>query len=44
MLFDEYAIKDFPGETIAVDRFFKDKNIKLKKLPWNNVPGAYIVK
>ena len=44
MLFDEYAIKDFPGETIAVDRFFKDKKIKLKKLSWNNVPGAYVIK
>lgn len=44
MLFDEYAIKDFPGETIAVDNFFKNKNIKMRKLSWNNVPGSYIIK
>lgn len=45
MLFDEYAISDWPGETKAVDDFFADKpEIRIKKLPWNNVPGGYIIK
>lgn len=44
MLFDEYAIKDWPGETKAVDEFFEDKNVQVKKLNWNNVPGGYIIK
>jgi len=43
-LFDEYAIKELPGETKAVDEFFADKNVKIKKLQWNNVPAGYIVK
>lgn len=43
-LFDEYAIKDWPGETKAVDEFFADKNVQVKKLQWNNVPGGYVVK
>lgn len=43
-LFDEYAIKDWPGETKAVDEFFADKNVVVKKLQWNNVPAGYIVK
>ncbi len=43
-LFDEYAIKDFPGETQAVDEFFADKKVQIKKLQWNNVPQAYVVK
>ena len=45
MLFDEYSIKDWPGETKAVDEFFSDKpNIKIKKFPWTNAPAGYIVK
>lgn len=45
MLFDEYSIKDWPGETRAIDEFFSDKpNIKIKKFPWTNAPAGYIVK
>ncbi len=43
-LFDEYAIKDWPGETKAVDEFFADKDVQIKKLQWNNVPAGYVVK
>lgn len=43
-LFDEYAIKDWPGETKAVDEFFADKNVQIKKLQWNNVPAGYVIK
>lgn len=43
-LFDEYAIKEWPGETKAVDEFFADKDVKIKKLQWNNVPAGYVVK
>lgn len=45
MLFDEYSIADWPGETQAVDEFFADKpNICIKKLVWNNAPAGYVVK
>jgi hypothetical protein len=45
MLFDEYGIPDWPGETKAVDEFLADKpGIQLKTLPWNNVPAAYLIK
>lgn len=45
MLFDEYAIPDWPGETKAVDEFFADKpSVKIKTLQWNNTPAGYIVK
>lgn len=43
-LFDEYAIKEWPGETRAVDEFFADKGVQIKKLQWNNVPAGYVVK
>ncbi|MBF0368827.1 MAG: class I SAM-dependent methyltransferase [Magnetococcales bacterium] len=45
LLFDEYAIKDWPGETRAVDEFFADKpEVIIKTLPWTNTPAGYLVK
>ncbi|NDV22107.1 TylF/MycF/NovP-related O-methyltransferase [Desulfovibrio sp. JC022] len=45
MLFDEYGIQQWPGETKAVDEFFADKpGVKIKTLPWTNAPAGYLVK
>jgi hypothetical protein len=45
MLFDEYALAHWAGETKAVDEFIADKpEIRPVSLVWNNTPGAYIVK
>lgn len=44
VIFDEYAIADWPGETRAVDEFFKDKAVRLQTFAWTNTPGAYLVK
>ncbi len=44
MVFDEYAIHDWPGETAAVDEFFNDKDVEIKTFNWTNIPGAYLVK
>jgi hypothetical protein len=45
LLFDEYAIKEWPGETLAVDEFLADKpGLQVKTLPWTNVPAGYLVK
>lgn len=45
VLFDEYSIADWPGETLAVDQFFADKpEIRVKKLPWTNAPAGFVVK
>ncbi len=44
MLFDEYSIHDWAGETKAVDEFFANKNIKIKTLNWTNAPAAYLIK
>lgn len=45
VLFDEYGIPDWPGETKAVDEFFADTpEVQLKTLPWTNAPAAYVVK
>lgn len=45
LIFDEYSIHDWPGETRAVDEFFADKaEVRLKTFSWTNTPGAYLVK
>lgn len=45
VIFDEYAIADWPGESRAVDDFFIDKpDVRLRTFSWTNTPGAYLVK
>lgn len=44
VIFDEYALADWSGETKAVDEFFQDKSIKLQNFAFNNTPGAYVIK
>lgn len=45
MLFDEYAIQEWPSETMAVDEYFNDKpNVRIMTLPWTNVPAGYVIK
>ncbi len=39
--FDDYGT--FPGETKAVDEFFKDKKVSIKKFPFSHIP-AFIIK
>jgi hypothetical protein len=45
MLFDEYAIHEWPGETAAVDAFIAaHPGLSIKTLPWTNTPAGYIIK
>lgn len=45
VIFDEYSIKEWPGETLAVDEYFSDKpDALIKTLPWTNAPAGYVVK
>jgi hypothetical protein len=45
VIFDEYGIHDWPGETAAVDEFFADKpEIRLQTFDWTNAPAAWLVK
>ena len=41
VIFDDYGV--FPGETKAVEEYFKDKNIKIRKLGFSMTP-SYIIK
>ena len=45
VLFDEYGIPDWQGETQAVDEFLADKpGLRLETFTWTNSPAAYLVK
>lgn len=44
VLFDEYGIPPWEGESKAVDEFFAGKRTALRRLDWCANPGGYIVK
>lgn len=44
VLFDEYGIPPWEGESKAIDEFFEGKEIELKRFDWCSNPGAYIIK
>ena len=45
VLFDEYALKEWGGETQAVDEFVADKpELQIQTLRWTNSPAAYLIK
>ena len=45
VIFDEYGIHDWPGETAAVDEFLADKpGLRLQTFDWTNTPAAWLVK
>lgn len=45
LLFDEYGMLDWPGETKAVDEFLAERpGLKLRTFTWTNCPGAYLIK
>ena len=44
LVFDEYALPEFPGESQAVDEFFSNANVQLKSFPWCHCPSSYLIK
>ena len=44
IIFDEYGLVEFPGETKAVDEFFKGRAVKMQTFPWACCPSMYMVK
>lgn len=44
VLFDEYGIRPWEGESKAVDEFFKGKNVEIRRFDWCANPGGYILK
>lgn len=45
LIFDEYGIADWPGESQAVDEFLQHHPTqRLQTFTWTNAPGAFLVK
>lgn len=44
VLFDEYAMAGFPGESAAFDEYFKGKRPIMHKFPFISTPGGYFIK
>ncbi len=45
VIFDEYGIPEWPGETMAVDEWLANKpGLQLETLRWTNTPGAFLCK
>ena len=44
VLFDEYGIPPWEGESRAVDEFFANRPVKIQRLDWCPNPGGYLIK
>ena len=44
ILFDEYGIRPWEGESKAVDEFFAGKGIVIRRFDWAPNPGGYFIK
>ncbi len=44
VIFDEYAIMEWSGESRAVDEYFKNSNYIIRNFNWTNSPGGYLIK
>jgi len=44
VLFDEYGIRPWEGESSAVEQYFAGKKVTLRRFDWCPNPGGYIVK
>lgn len=42
--FDEYGIRPWEGESRAVDEYFAETDVTIRKFDWSPNPGGYIVK
>jgi len=44
VIFDDYGIRPWEGESAAADEYFKDQNVLLRRLDWAMSPSAYVIK
>ncbi len=44
VLFDEYGIRPWQGESNAVDEYFAGQGVVIKRLDWAPNPGGYVIK
>lgn len=44
VLFDGYSVSPWEGESKAIDDFFADQKVIIRRLDWCSSPGGYVVK
>jgi len=44
VVFDDYGVRPWEGESTAIDEYFADKKVILRRFSWAHCPGAYVVK
>lgn len=44
LILDDYGIRPWEGETRAVNEFFENLDVEIKRFDWSHFPGAYVVK
>jgi hypothetical protein len=44
VVFDEYGVLEWGGESLAVEEYLRGQNYTISKFDWNNIPGGYLVK
>ncbi|MEX0775474.1 MAG: TylF/MycF/NovP-related O-methyltransferase [Phycisphaeraceae bacterium] len=44
VIFDEYGILEWSGESKAVDEYLTGTSYVIRKFPWQGAPGGYLVK
>lgn len=44
VIFDEYGVLEWGGESQAVEDYLDSQGYVIKKFDWNNVPGGYVIK
>jgi hypothetical protein len=44
VLFDEYGLRPWEGESKAVDEYFGNKKIAIHRFDWSPNPGGYVIK
>ncbi|MGO9117091.1 MAG: TylF/MycF/NovP-related O-methyltransferase [Desulfomonilaceae bacterium] len=44
VLFDEYGIRPWEGESRAIDEFFRSQEISIRRFDWCSNPGGYMIK
>jgi hypothetical protein len=44
VVFDDYGVRPWEGESTAADEYFADKDVVLRRFDWAHCPGAYVIK
>jgi hypothetical protein len=44
VIFDEYGVLEWGGESLAVEQYLAEQNYEIRKFDWNSRPAGYLIK